>query len=263
MSLSLVTRTDLIGRLVIDQQTTEELGHIHQLFVDSKSHTVATISCKSGFLGRNMRSFKWVDISSIGTDSVLISGTDETALEMPDTVSPIVGAELWTDSGNKVGSISNYCLDTETGKVTAYVFVKSGLQGIKDGSFLLSCDAVISVGRKRVIAQENALKNAEQFSSGLQGKLSQAVEFVKEDYAQSQADLSAFVSSAQPAATKLQESAQQLATQAKETAGAVQGQIQTTVHQVAGQVQETAASVQTKVESASTEEMPVSEKQVH
>lgn len=263
MSLSPVTRTDLIGRLAIDQNTTEELGHIHQLFVDSKSHSIVAVSCKSGLLGRTMRGFKWTDISSIGTDSILINWQEKTAPEVTDKVSPMVGIELWTDSGNKVGSISNYCLDTETGRVTGYIFVRSGLQGIKEGSFLLPCEAVVSVGRKRIIAQENALNSADQFSTGLQGKLNQAVEFVKEDYAQSQADLTSFVASAQPAANKLQESAQQIATQAKETAGVVQGQLQTTVHKVAGQVQETAASVQTKVESTSPEEALAPQQQAH
>lgn len=260
MSLSL-TRTDLMGRLVINQQTVEELGRVHQLFVDSKTHIVVGISCKAGLLGRNIHECKWSQISSIGKDSVLINGTEETASGMTDTASPMVGAELWTDSGNKVGSISNYCLDTETGKVTEYIFVKSGLQGIKDGSFLLSCDAVISVGHKRMIAQEAALENAEKFAGGLQDKFSQAIEFVKEDYAQSQADLSAFASSAQPAATKLQESAQQLATQARGTAATAQCQLQATVHKVAGQVQETAATFQNKVESSPSEAALASDEQ--
>lgn len=153
-----------------------------------------------------------------------------------------------------MSSISDYCLETKTGQVTDYVFVPSGLQGIQEGSYRLPYDAVISVGRKRVIAKEAQLKNAEQYSSCLQDKLTQAVEFVKEDYAQSQADLTAFVSSAQPAVSQIQSSAQQIANQAKETAADVQGHVKTTVNKVAEQVQEKAALVQDKVEAIPSEE---------
>lgn len=260
MSLSL-TRTDLMGRLVINQQTVEEIGRVHQLFVDSKTHTVVGASCKAGLLGRNIHGFKWSQVSSIGDDSILIDGSPEATPAMPDTISPIVGLELWTDSGNKVGSISNYCLDTSTGQVTDYVFVASGLQGIKEGSFSFPHTAVMSVGQKRAIAKESALNSAEKFSGGLQDKLHQAVEFVKEDYAQSQAELTTFVTSAQPAVSKIQASAQQVASQAKETAETVQCQLQTTVHKVAEQVQETAASVQNKVEPPSSEVSLSGEKQ--
>lgn len=94
MSLSLITRSDLMGRLVIDQQSVEELGHVHQIFVDSKSHKIVGVSCKSGLLGRNMRDFKWADISSIGEDSVLINWNKEATSKRPDSVNSMVGLEL-------------------------------------------------------------------------------------------------------------------------------------------------------------------------
>ncbi|MDJ0704919.1 MAG: PRC-barrel domain-containing protein [Leptolyngbyaceae cyanobacterium MO_188.B28] len=262
MTTPLIKRSDLLGRLVIDQQTTEELGHINQLFVDTQSRQVAGISCKSGLLGRTVHLFKWVDINSIGADSVLINWYADASLEPSDAMNTMVDHELWTDSGNKVGGINDYLLNPETGQVTDYLFVSSGWQGLKEGSYRLPSDAVISVGRKRVIVKDEAVQSAEQFSEGLQDKLTQAVEFIKEDYAKTQADMTSLVEGAQTTASKLQTSAQQVATQAKGTAADVQGHLQTVVHKAAEQVQETAASVQKKVESAPSEESSASKKEV-
>ena len=262
MTTPLIKRSDLLGRLVIDQRTTEELGHINQLFVDTQSHQVARVSCKSGLLGRTIHVFNWEDINSIGTDSVLINWNADASLELSDAMNSMVGHELWTDSGNKAGSINDYCLNPETGKVTDYLFVSSGWRGVKEGAYRLPGDAVISVGRRRVIVKVEAVESAEQFSAGLQDKFTQAVEFIKEDYAKTQADMTSLAEGAQTAASKLQESTQQVVGQAKEKAADVQGHLQTVVHSVAEQVQETAASVQKKVESSPPEEPSARDKEV-
>ncbi|MDJ0707964.1 MAG: PRC-barrel domain-containing protein [Leptolyngbyaceae cyanobacterium MO_188.B28] len=262
MTTSLIKRSNLLGRLVIDQQTTEELGHINQMFVDVKSHQVMGVSCKSGLLGRIAHVFRWADINSIGADSMLINWNADAPLELSDAMNTMVNHELWTDSGNKVGTINDYCLDSETGQVTDYLFVSSGWQGIKEGAYRLPSEAVINVGPKRIIVKDEAVQSAEQFSEGLQDKLTQAVEFIKEDYAKTQADMTSLVEGAQTTASKLQESAQQVAGQAKGTASNIQGQLQSVVHKAAEHVQETAASVQKKVEEASPDEASAPEKEV-
>lgn len=259
MTTSLIKRSDLLGRLVIDQQSTEELGHIDQLFIDIQTHQIAIVKCTSGFLGRMAHTFDWADINNIGTDSVLINWNEENLIEPSAAVNPMIGLEIWADSGNKVGIIKDYCLDSETGKVIDYLFVSGGWRGIQEGLYRLPSSGVVSVGRKRVIAKDEVLQSAEQFSSGLQEKFSQAAEFLKEDYAKTQADMASLLEGAQTSASKLQDSAQHVTAQVKETATDVQEHLQTAVHKAAEKVQETAASVQQKVDAAPSEDAPASD----
>jgi len=34
----------------------------------------------------------------------------------------VIGHELWTNDGNKAGTITDYCFDLKTGAVMAYLF---------------------------------------------------------------------------------------------------------------------------------------------
>lgn len=261
MTTPIIKRSDLLGRLVIDQQSTEELGHIDQLFIDVQTQQIAIVKCKSGFLDRTAHTFGWADINSIGTDSVLINWNEKDFTEPSDAISPMIGLELWADSGNKVGIVKDYCLDSETGRIVDYLFASGGWRSIQEGLYCLPGAAVISVGRKRVIAKDEALQSAEPFSGGLQEKFSQVAKFLKEDYDKTQADMASLLEDAQSRASKLQDSAQHVTAQVKETATDVQGHLQTAVHKTAEKVQETAASVQKKVDAASPEEAPASEKE--
>lgn len=260
MTTPLIKRSDLLGRLVIDQQSTEELGHIDQLFIDTQTHQVVVVKCTSGFLSRTAHTFSWANVNNIGTDSVLIDWNEDGLIEPSDAINPIIGLELWADSGNKVGIVRDYCLDIETGEVTDYLFISGGWRGIQEGSYRLPSSAVISAGRKRVIAKDEVLKSAEQFSGGLQEKFSHAAEFLKEDYAKTQADMTSLLEGAQTTASQLQDSAKHVTAQTREAATDVQEHLQTAVHKAAEKVQETAASVQKKVEATSPEETPASDK---
>lgn len=160
MTIPLIKYSDLLNRLVIDQQTTRELGHIHQLFVDAQSHQVMGVSCKSELLGRPERVFEWADIKSIGADSVFIHWNAGRPLELSKGMHLIVGHELWTDSGDKVGDVNDYCVNPETGEVTHYLVVANGWENVKEGSYPLPSDAIISVESKRFIIKDEAVQSA-------------------------------------------------------------------------------------------------------
>lgn len=277
-SETVVQQSKLIGRLILNRYTAEEMGRVNQFWLDTSNHRVVAMSCKSGFLGRNIQFFRWEQIEAIGKDSILLSILTEPLIAKPDSTDLVVGHELWTDAGNKAGSITDYCLDPKTGVVVAYLFVSNGWQGLTDGTYLLLPQAVMSLGAKRLIAQAEQVQNAEQFSAGLSDKMAQAAEFLKEDYAQTRRDIAAVVESSQTTASQLQETTQQVAGQTQikltEVGGKVQqttqqiaaqaqtkltdvtGQLQDTAQTMAAQVKQKAATIQTQLETnrASTTE---------
>ncbi len=261
-----IQRSQLIGKLVLDRDTTETLGHIHQLWLDTDTHQVDAIVCKSGFLKQNLQSFKWEQVEAIGEDSVLLVLSTEMPSDKFKGTEVVVGDELWTDAGNKAGTISDYCLNSQTGEVIFYLFVSNGWHGMTGGVYALEPEAVISVGTRRVIARDKQVRNAEQFAEGLSDKLAHAAKFLREDYAKTQQDIADVKKGSQSAVAQLQttagqirstlsgivdqveETTQQVTAQSKKKLSDVTEHLQEAAQKVATQVKEKAGDVQTDLE---------------
>jgi uncharacterized protein YrrD len=199
-----IDRSDLMNRLVIDSQTTEEVGRVEQLWLDIKTHKVVGITCKSGLIGRQKRSFTWGQIQTIGKDSLLVNTPEGAQLEKLESWESPIGHELWTDAGNKAGSVVDVRFLPDTGDVVEYIFTASGWRRLKDGTYRLSKSAIVSIGSKRAIAVDAAVQAAQQHATGLSTAIDRAAEFIKEDYEKTRQDLSSLQQNAQSIAEKVQ-----------------------------------------------------------
>lgn len=155
MTTSFIKRCDLLGSLVIDQNIAEEIGNIAQLYVNVRTHQVEQIKCTSGFLGYTARYFRWNEIKQISADCVLVDGGGDTVVKRPESMSQMVGLEVWSESDNKVGLVGDYCFSPNTGHVVDYVFVLNNLRGIVGGAHRLpptndSSVAKLSISRLAV-----------------------------------------------------------------------------------------------------------------
>jgi len=232
----MIWRRDLLSRLVLDQRTTEEIGKVAQLWIDTGTHQVVSVTCKCGFLGRTQRSFGWTQIETIGMDSILVKLQPGVELETPHLAEPVVGSELWTDAGNKVGRLTDYCLDSQTGVVNSYLFTSDNLRGLTEGTYQLSPQAILSIGSKRVMAINDAVQNAERYTEGLGPKIAQAADFIREDYTQTQKDLMVVMEEGKILAGQVQKRAKKFTGQARERLTEVADQVQETTQQLANQV---------------------------
>jgi uncharacterized protein YrrD len=179
----MVKHSELLNRLVIDRTSAEEVGRVEQLWLNPQSHQVVGLTCKSGFLGKNKRSFTWAQIESVGADSIIVNLSAAVGdAEKPEQASSAIGREVWTDTGNKVGKIVDYLLVAKTGAVVSYLYSSSGWQGVLEGIYLLLPAAISSFGSKRVMVAEAAVQNPQQYAEGLSQKIGQAAEYFKEDY---------------------------------------------------------------------------------
>lgn len=189
----IIKRSDLIGRLVLDRQTVEQLGHIEEIAVDLKSNQVLGFTTKSGILpvGGKKRAFSWQQIDTIGVDAVLVNkSADEDEFLLPDNADCSMGHEVWTDAGKKVGVLVDYLIKNDTGKVTNYLFkTDGGLRGILQGVYIMPASAMTSAGSKRVIVSESMVENPPQYTEGLDQKIIQAAEFLQEDFERTLSDL--------------------------------------------------------------------------
>jgi uncharacterized protein YrrD len=162
-----LSHRDLCDRLVIDMATTEEIGRVSHFVVDVKSHQVEGLVCKAGVIGRERVPVPWVQIEAIGTDSIVVKRSNAAISQRFDEALPMEGQEIWTDVGNRIGRLVDFCFDRQTGAIVQYLFMAPGWQGLTDGVYLFKPDSVVSAGRKRMMVHHAALADAPQYSAGL------------------------------------------------------------------------------------------------
>ncbi|HEY9881527.1 MAG TPA: PRC-barrel domain-containing protein [Leptolyngbyaceae cyanobacterium] len=235
---------ELLNRLVIDIDTTEEVGRVSEVLVDSKTHQVEGLVCKTGLLSRERHTFSWVQIESIGKDSVVINPrlTDHAPQRLAEAY-PMTGEEIWSDAGDRVGRLVDYRFNARTGLILAYGFITEGLRGLTDDAYTLAPDAIISIGRKRIMVREAAVANPTIFEAGWAKKAVSAAEGLKEEYAQTQAHLHTARQQSQEVSAQLQDQARKLKEQATGQWQQVFGQVKKRTRKLRNQIRETVTDV--------------------
>lgn len=203
--LTCIDRCQLIDKLVLDRTTTETVGKVDRLWLDINTHQVAGMTCKSGLLGRQKHAFAWGQIHAIGEDSLIVNASEGAPLEKLESWESLVGHQLWTDGGNRAGTIVDYRFEIATGNVLEYLFIPEGGGRRTEGTYRLPVSAVVSVGSKRVIARESAVLDAPQDEPGVTNLFDRAAEFLKEDYVKTRQHLAQFQKGSQELTDRLQE----------------------------------------------------------
>jgi sporulation protein YlmC with PRC-barrel domain/vacuolar-type H+-ATPase subunit H len=229
--------SQLLNRLVIDLETTEGLGHVDTLLVDLKQSQIEGIVCRTGFLGREKLTFAWAQLENIGEDSLVVRSQTEAGRRQLAAAQPVIGLEIWTDTGNQAGHIADYELNRQTGEVIQYLFALGGMRELTEGLYGLSPDSILSAGRKRMMVTAGAVERAEPATAGLTQKATQATEFLKADYAQTRQDWKSWVQGAQVLADKVQQHTQKLKDYTQEHLPELTDQVQDKAQQVRDQVQ--------------------------
>ncbi|MBD0335600.1 MAG: PRC-barrel domain-containing protein [Cyanobacteria bacterium Co-bin13] len=234
---------ELLHRLVIDINTTEVVGRVSEVLVDAQAHQVEGIVCRGGLMGRERRTFSWVQIESIGKDSVVVRPITDHAPHRLDQTQPMTGQEVWSDAGDRVGRLVDFRLNSRTGLILAYGFAPEGLRGLSEDVYALAPEAVISAGRKRIMVRDSAVQAPAVFGPGWAQKAADAAAALKEDYAHTRERLGPTPQSSQEIADQLQERVQQLSDTAKGQWGQVFGQVKQRTRKLRSQLRETVSDM--------------------
>lgn len=230
-------QSELLNRLVLDRQTTEEVGRVAQLLLDPQAHQVVGLICKSGFLGGKKKSFSWAQVEAIGDDSIVLNpNQSETATEKLEPPDSPIDHEVWTDAGNKVGKILDYLLEPKTGSVLNYLFSSSSWRGFIDGIYLLPPVAISSIGKKRIIVIDAVIQKSQLYTEGLNQKKNRAVEYLENDYKRTVGDLESVGKGVQNIASDLKDKTQNVASEIKDQAQAAGETVKGKVSQVRTQL---------------------------
>lgn len=208
-TIQVLRYSEILGRPMLDRQTVEELGQMDTVMVDAQAQAVIGLVCKSGLLGNTKTAYAWGQIEAIGNDSILVRAEGEGMAASPDTAVVPIGVEMLTDSGNKIGEITDLLFNADSGSVVGYLYSPSGWKGLMEGTYTLNPVAISSLGDRRMIILEQAVKDPQQYAPGLGDKINQTTAFFQADYERTKQDL-----------TQLQQGAKGMVDQVKGTAEA-------------------------------------------
>ena len=194
MEEATVRQGELVGMGLMAYETTEEVGAVGHLLVDMAQAEVVGFACKAGgplssVLGRT-QAVSWAQLVKIGRDRIVIhtavpsSEAEENQLAAAQNVT---GLEVWTDGGDHIGRVVDFCLEIETGKVQQYLFALNlreealadeGTEATKEIEtvevFAIAPATIISAGRKRMMIAEEDARRAQPYGQRLAVKPDQA-----------------------------------------------------------------------------------------
>ncbi len=205
MDAAVIRQGELVGRGVMAYETTEEVGAVAHLLVDVRRSAVVGLACKTGGLMGRKQALGWTQLVKIGRDSLIVrmeAAPDWVVASEAELTAAqdMTGLEVWTDGGDHIGHIVDFCLDQSTGEVQQYLFaldaesnellqpalerepetpadsrsdeplgiekpVPSDEKVVAESVTVYSIEpqAVISAGRKRMMISETAARQADPY----------------------------------------------------------------------------------------------------
>ena len=175
MDKAIIRQGELVGMGLMAYETTEEVGAVDHLLVDVASSEVVGFACKKGGLLGKKQSVSWTQLMKIGRDRIIIHTAVPASESIENQLAAaqnVTGLEVWTDGGDHIGRVVDFCLEIETGKVQQYLFAlnlrdeavedsESGLETVE--VFAIAPSTIISAGRKRMMIAEEDAKRAQPF----------------------------------------------------------------------------------------------------
>ncbi|PSP18628.1 MAG: hypothetical protein BRC58_03230 [Cyanobacteria bacterium QS_8_64_29] len=173
-STELLRYRDVRDRLVLDRDTTETLGRLTRLGIDPQKHQIESLTCRSGWLGRRRQTFAWSQLAGMGEDGLQIDRSPDKAAERsPEQLYGLIGSELWTDAGDRIGWLTDYWFRPQTGAIARYLYAARSSRD----HYLLDPVGVSSAGNQRVIVLTSAIERATPWQEEAPGGLARLSRF--------------------------------------------------------------------------------------
>ena len=172
MAEEFVRQSQLLDQLVLDRATMDECGRIEVMWCYPKVHRVLGFICKSGRFDRTKLAFNLDQIDKVGENGVLVNSDPvETDRDRVQQLETLIGCEVWSDEGTKVGRISDYVFQLASGNIRYYLLSSNGLQGLTGKLYALYPNQILGYGRGRVMVSAGIVPGLELIQVGLDQKL--------------------------------------------------------------------------------------------
>jgi uncharacterized protein YrrD len=219
MASESIRYSDFINQLVLDRGTMDELGRVEVLWEYPQVHRVLGFICKSGPFDRVKTAFNLDQLDTIGENGIFVNSAPvETDAERVQQIESLIGSEVWTDMGNRLGRINDHVFDLKTGAVKYYLFGPGGLKRLAGPVYALYPTQVLGWGKRRVVVSAGIADQLEVYEPGVQDKINRFAESFSEETAHASEGLQSVVERAKNQAKRARSKAQILAEQVRERA---------------------------------------------
>ncbi|CAM6093175.1 unnamed protein product [Calypogeia fissa] len=163
----------MYAKQVISLATAQSVGFVTQLWVDVENLKVVAIEVRPSLLFGDFYSFPLNSISKVG-DVVLIQD-DDTILGRRDlfNCSDLVGNDLFTEDGIKLGKVRDYNFSLENGEVVSIEYDSFGIPFIPSSltkTSSLAVDEVIETQEDSLLVRRGAENRVRKLSKGFRSR---------------------------------------------------------------------------------------------
>ncbi len=235
MAAESVRYSDLLNEMVLQRSTMAERGRVEVLWEYPQAHRVLGFICKSGPFDRTKTAFNLDQIDQIGDNGIFVkSDPVETDADRVKQIESLIGSEVWTDMGKRLGRINDHIFDLKTGAIKLYLFSPGGLKRLAGPVYALYPTQVLGWGNRRVVVSAGIANQLEVYEPGVQDRISRFAEVLNTEGTQvGQGLLDRAKAKAKQAGSK----AQILAEQARDRAQELSAELLDSAEYARGQAQ--------------------------
>jgi sporulation protein YlmC with PRC-barrel domain/vacuolar-type H+-ATPase subunit E/Vma4 len=146
--------------------------------------------------------FNLGQIHTLGASILVNSGAQETDGDKVSQLESLIGCEVWSEAGERIGRVNDCVFNLKTGLISDYLISPGGLAIVTEGVYRLPPSKILSTGRRRILITEAAARSLEPYRMGIKSRLGKVTESLTQR--------------AQSATEQAKEQAQLLAQQARE-----------------------------------------------
>ena len=169
--------SELLHRLVLDKTSTDEFGRVDVVWMDPEADRVMGFVSKFSRFTKKRFAFKLNQLMTIGVEGMVVNSAPvETDTEHVGVLETLIGHELWSDAGDRLGYITDCLFFLETGEITHYLFRSQGWHGFIDSVYKLPTRGIVQIGKQRVLVAEKAVPLIATYQEGLEQKVVQVAE---------------------------------------------------------------------------------------
>jgi uncharacterized protein YrrD len=177
MAAESVRYSDLLNQIVLQRSTMAELGRVEVLWEYPQAHRVFGFICKSGAFDRTKTAFNLDQLDTIGDNGLFVNSDPvETDADRVKQIESLIGSEVWTDMGNRLGRINDHIFDIKTGAIKLYLFSPGGLKRLAGPVYALYPTQVLGWGNRRVVVSAGIANQLEVYEPGVQDRISRFAE---------------------------------------------------------------------------------------
>jgi uncharacterized protein YrrD/ElaB/YqjD/DUF883 family membrane-anchored ribosome-binding protein len=173
----------LLHRLVLHHDTTDELGRVEVVWMYPDAHRVLGFVSKKGLIGSKRLAFTLNQVYRLGDDSIVVQGQPtETEVAKVRQLESVLGLEIWSETGNKLGKVVDFAFHPRTGTIPYYLFTSDGWLGLASGVYRLPPRYITSMGRDRILVTDTDSQTFKIDKEGLQDRVAHMGDRLRHGY---------------------------------------------------------------------------------